>query len=169
MAPNGYVLASSFPFWTLTLLTRMTSTSRNSDLSVPWERTSLLNTPTYVGSPDFLSQVDWSKSNNQNELVAAYSDPKNPPTDPVTCAIVGTVSPNRHFLEAHGNYNPNYAPLEASKAQFQLISPADHPEFAADFNRGIQVIEVLQSKAIREGPDAQYLVVSDGLRKAVRF
>ena len=88
-----------------------------------------------------------------------------------TCAVVGTVSPNRLFLEAHGNYNPNFekTALETSKAQFLLISPTLHPKFDINFKHAINCIETIQKKAIREGPGAEYFIVSDGLNKALKF
>ena len=142
-------------------------------LSVPWTRASLHNTPTYVASNDFLSNVKWLKTGNQNDLVIAT--PEDPGKDTThtlaTCAVVGTVSANRLFLEAHGNYNPNFekTALETSKAQFQLISPADNPEFEADFSRGVKHIETLQKQAIREGPEPEHFIVSDGVKRALKF
>ena len=55
-----------------------------------------------------------------------------------TCAVVGTVSRNRLVLEPHGNYNPNFekTALETSKAQFQPVSPTNHPQFDTDFGTG---------------------------------
>jgi hypothetical protein len=93
--------------------------------------TNELNTPTYVASTDFVSQVGWMKSSNQSELVIASTNPGDTetPTSQATCAVVGMVSPYRLFLEPHGNYNPNFekTALKTSKAQFQLVSPTLHP------------------------------------------
>lgn len=150
-----------------------TSSSSKSDFSAPWMRASLLNTDTYVGSPDFLSHLVWSKTGNQNDLMNAPSDIKATPqaSDRATCAIVGIVSPVRLFLEPHGNFNPMFenSALETSKAQFQLVSPALHPEFNDDFNVGIEHIESLQNKAITEGPNAEHFIVFDGQRKGLKF
>jgi hypothetical protein len=131
----------------------------------------LLNTPTYVASSEFLQHVLWMRSSAQNDLVLAPSDVEDPPSTRATCAVVGAVSPNRLFLEAHGNYNPNFerATLETSKAQFQIVAPTQHAEFDADFNQAVKHIETLQRMAIKEGPPAEHFVVSDGLKKALKF
>lgn len=101
----------------------------------------------------------------------ATDDLEDAATTRATCAVVGTVSPNRLFLEPHGNYNPSFekTALETSKAQFQIISPALHAEFETDFNRGIKNIEILQKTAIKEGPAAEHFVVTDGTKKALKF
>ena len=145
----------------------------SSAFSAPWTRASLLNTPTYVASNNFLSHVEWLKTGNQNDLVnTSMADfTKDSTPQRATCAVVGTVSSNRLFLEAHGNYNPNFekTALETSKAQFQLLSPTIYPELDADFNHGIKHIETLQKQVIKEGPDAEHFIVSDGLKKALKF
>jgi hypothetical protein len=142
-------------------------------LSIPWTRAGLLNTPTYIASPGFVSHVVWLKSSNQSDLVAASTDLEDPDTSSsrATCAVVGTVSPNRLFVEAHGNYNPNFekTALETSKAQFQLVSPALYPEFETDFNHGIRNIESIQKMAYKEGPGAEHFVVFDGMKKGLKF
>ena len=142
------------------------STSSKSD-----ERQTLLNTPTYVASTKFVSHVHWLKSTNQNDLVLMPTDPDEPPSARATCAVVGTVSPNRLFLEAHGNFNPNFekTALETSKAQFQIVSPSQHADFKDDFNLAIKNIDLLQRKDITEGPPAEHFIVSDGLTKAFKF
>jgi hypothetical protein len=142
-----------------------------SEFSAPWTRATLLNTPTYVGSADYLSHLVWLKSGNQNELMNVPSDVDDTPSERATCAVVGTVSTSRLFLEPHGNFNPtfNNAALETSKAQFQLISPVVHPEFSDDFKLGLEHIENLQNKAITEGPKPEHFVVSDGHAKALKF
>ena len=142
-----------------------------SDVSVPWTRASLLNTPTYVASDGFVSQVEWFKNSNQSDLVVASSKFEGPPTSRVTCVVVGTVSPNRLYLEPHGNYNPNFekTALETSKAQFQLIAPTDHPEFEDDFNRGIKNLDTIQKMAVKEGPSPEHFIVMDGIKKALKF
>lgn len=133
----------------------------------------MLNTPTYVASADFVSHVGWMKTGNQNDLVIASTTcpPKESPSPRATCAIVGTVSPNRLFLDAHGNYNPNFdnTTLETSKAQFQIVSPTVHQEFDADFGHGIKNIETLQRQVIKEGPDAEHFIVNDGQKRALKF
>jgi hypothetical protein len=142
-------------------------------MSVPWTRTSLLNTQTYIASPGFGSRVAWSKAGNQDDLVHASSilEDSTTPLTRATCAVVGTVSPNRLYLEAHGNYNPNFekTALETSKAQFQLIPPSLHPEFEEDFNRGVKNIESLQKMACKDGPGPEHFVVNDGGKKALKF
>jgi hypothetical protein len=152
---------------------RNTSSTSGSELSVPWTRASLLNTPTYVASVGFVSQVGWVKSSNQSELVVASTDVEDTetPTSRATCAVVGTVSPNRLYLEPHGNYNPNFekTALETSKAQFQLVSPTLHPDFVVDFDRGIKNIETIQKMAFKEGPSAEHFVVTDNGKKALKF
>jgi len=157
----------------LTCSQSTTSVSSDPELSVPWTRTSLLNTPTYVASPGFLSQVVWTKSSNQNDLVNAATDSEttDAPSSRATCAVVGCVSPNRLFLEPHGNYNPSFenTALETSKAQFQLVSPTIHPEFDIDFNHGIKNIENIQKRVCKEGPGAEHFVVSDGGLRALKF
>lgn len=156
--------------WTLFITE---SSFSKSDFSAPWMRTSLLNTATYVGAQDFLSHVVWTKTGIQNDLMNTASDIDGTPpdSDRATCAVVGTVSPNRLFLEPHGNYNPMFenSALESSKVQFQLITPVVHPEFADDFVLGIEHIEKLQNKAITEGPSAEHFVVMDGQKKALKF
>jgi hypothetical protein len=131
----------------------------------------LINTPTYVASPEFMSQVTWSKTGTQNELMSVPDDVKAAASDRATCAIVGTISPVRLLLEPHGNFNPIFEKnaLETSKMQFQLIAPTAHPEFLADFDTSIQRIESLQKKAITEGPKAEHFVVIDGHQKALKF
>jgi hypothetical protein len=93
------------------------------------------------------------------------------PSERATCAIVGTVSPTRLFLEPHGNFNPMFenSALETSKIQFQLVPPAIHPEFTEDFTLGIERIEKLQNKAITEGPTAEHFVILDGQKKGLKF
>ena len=88
-----------------------------------------------------------------------------------TCAVIGTVSRNRLFLEPHGNYNPNFekTALETSKAQFQIVSPTDYPQLNADFDQGTEHIRSLQRSIIKEGPDAEHFVVMDGLKTALKF
>jgi hypothetical protein len=133
----------------------------------------LLNTPTYVASTDFVSQVVWLRSNNQSDLVLASAEVNDPDSPPprVTCAVVGTVSPNRLFLEPHGNYNPNYdkTSLETSKVQFQLVSPALQSEFDADFKRGVKNLEAVQRKAYKDGPAAEHFIIVEAGRKALKF
>ena len=115
--------------------------------------------------------MQWLKSGNQNDLVTAHMDLENTPSTQATCAVVSTVSPNRLFLEPHGNFNPNFekTTLETSKAQFQLISPTLHPEFDINFNRGIAQIETIQTMAIKDGPAAEHFLVSDGQKRALKF
>jgi hypothetical protein len=133
----------------------------------------LLNTPTYVASSGFARQVEWMKSGNQNDLIVATCDLErsNTPCPRATCAVVGTVSPNRLFLEPHGNYNPNFekTALETSKAQFMLISPTLYPEFEADFDQGIKSIESVQKMACKDGPGAEHFVISDSGKKGLKF
>jgi hypothetical protein len=113
------------------------------------------------------------KTGNQNDLVTTNKAtlPKDESHTRATCAVVGIVSANRLFLEPHGNFNPNFekTALETSKAQFQLISPTVYPEFESDFSRGIKNIETLQNQTIREGPEAEHFIVSDGVKKALKF
>ena len=101
---------------------------------------------------------------------AEVNDPDSPPPR-ATCAVVGTISANRLFLEPHGNYNPNYdkTSLETSKVQFQLVSPALHPEFDADFKRGVKNLEAIQKMAYKEGPAAEHLIIVEAGRKALKF
>ena len=110
---------------------------------------------------------------NQSDLVMAASnfDSEDSPSSRATCAVVGTVSSNRLFLEPHGNYNPNFekTALETSKAQFQLVPPSHFPEFGVDFGHGIKHIEAIQKKAITEGPPAEHFVVMDGTKKGLKF
>lgn len=99
------------------------------------------------------------------------SDPGDAPSVRATCAVVGTVSPTRLFLEPHGNFNPMFenSALETSKAQFQLVSPVDHTDFGEDFKHGVERIERLQGKAVTEGPHAEHFVVVEGHTKGLRF
>ena len=147
--------------------------SCDSQFSVPWTWTSLLNIPTYLGSAEFLSRVQWLKTGIQNDLVIARTldDSKEIPPTRATCAIAGIISPNRLLLEPHGNFNPNFEKnlLETSKVQFQLVSPIVHSDFDADFNRGICHIESLQKHAIQEGPEGEHFIVADGQHRALRF
>ena len=85
--------------------------------------------------------------------------------------MVGTVSPNRLFLEPHGNFNPTFekTTLETSKAQFQLISPSLHPEFDSDFAHGIKNIEAIQKLAYKDRPDPEHFVVTDSGKKGLKF
>ena len=104
-----------------------------------------------------------------------YSSPvvkdSDAPSLRATCAVVGTVSPNRLYLEPHGNFNPNFekTSLETSKLQFQLVPPSRHPEFEDDFNRGVKVLEILQKIACKDGPEPEHFVVTDGGKKALKF
>jgi len=134
-------------------------------------RATLLNTDSYVGSEDFLSQLVWLKTGNQSDLMSASDSNAPHASDRASCAIVGTVSPVRLFLEPHGNFNPMFenSALETSKVQFQLTSPETHQEFSNDFKIGIEKIESLQNKAIVEGSSAEHFVVLDGQRKALKF
>lgn len=111
------------------------------------------------------------KDGKSGRPYACADRPKDSPSERATCAIVGTVSLNRLFLEPHENFNPmfNNSTLETSKTQFQLIPPVAHPELAEDFNLGITMIERLQKKTITDGPDAEHFVVSDGPTRALRF
>ena len=151
----------------------MTEPSYSPELSVPWTHATLHNTPTYLASNDFLSHVEWLKTGNQNDLV--ISNTMDPPIDTAytraTCAVVSTVSANRLFLEAHRNYNPNFEKtvLETSKAQFQLILPDTHPKFEADFSRGVKRIKALQKQTIRDGLDGEHFIVTDSVKKALKF
>ena len=116
--------------------------------------------------------VQWFKTSKQSDLViASGNDCEDTPPEKATCAIVGTVSPTRLYLEPHGNYNPNFEKntLETSKMQFQLTSPDGHPEFEADFLRGLKNLEVIQKKAIKEGPGAEHFIVADGMKRALKF
>jgi hypothetical protein len=117
--------------------------------------------------------VEWLKTGNQNDLVITGApDPsKESATERATCAVVGTVSSQKLFLEPHGNFNPTFenSALENSKVQFQLLSPTVYPEFDADYGRGIKLIERLQRQVIKEGPDPEHFIVSDGLKKALKF
>ena len=92
-------------------------------------------------------------------------------SDRATCAIVGTISPIRLFLEPHGNYNPTFdkSALETSKVQFLLVPPVIHPDFVDDFNIAVEHIERLQDKAITEGPGGEHFIILDGRNKALKF
>ncbi|KAF8808339.1 hypothetical protein BYT27DRAFT_7255660 [Phlegmacium glaucopus] len=151
----------------------MQSNHCETDFSAPWMRTSLLNTPTYVALADFDSQVIWMKTGNQYDLMIAPHDNKHTPLVRATCAVVGTVSGDRLFLDAHGNFNSTFedAALETSKAQFQLVCPDHHPDFKSDFQISMKHIENLQRKAATEGPSPQYFIVLDGPsnEKAIKF
>ncbi|KAF8816198.1 hypothetical protein BYT27DRAFT_7248506 [Phlegmacium glaucopus] len=106
-----------------------------------------------------------------NELMNTPSDINDTPSVSATCAVVGTVSPLRLFVEPHGNFNPSFehASFETSKAQFQIISPISYPELNDDFEQGIKHLESLQKKAITDGPNPSYFVVWDSKSKALRF
>jgi hypothetical protein len=160
----------NFSFLSLEVCGSITSNS-DSNFSAPWKRATLLNTPAYVGSADFLSNLVWLKVGNQDDLMNAPVLPDETPSDKATCVIVGTVSPVRLFLEPHGNFNPAFdnSALESSKVQFQLVQPVTHPEFSDDFKLGIERIERLQTKAISEGPNPEHFVISDGRTKALKF
>jgi hypothetical protein len=136
-------------------------------------RASLLNTPSYIASAEFPTHVAWEKSGNQNDLIEAQSNKEDnsPVCVRATCAVVGTISSDRLYLEPHGNYNPNFdrAALESSKLQFQIVAPASHPEFKADFELGINHIDSVQNKAISQGPKGEHFVVKDSYQKALRF
>ena len=79
------------------------------------------------------------KSGNQDNLMLTPTNIEDPPSQCAVCAVVGTVSANHIFLEAHRNYNLNIerTSLETLKAQFQIVSPDNHPEFDANFNQAI--------------------------------
>ena len=113
----------------------------------------------------------WAKSGNQDDLMLTPTNIEDPPSQRAVCAVVGTVSANCIFLEAHGNYNPNIkrTSLETSKAQFQIVSPDNHLEFDADFNQAITHIEAIQKKAINDGPHGEHFIISNGLKKGLRF
>ena len=115
----------------------------------------------------------WLKTGNQNDLVLTNVSDATKDGDPIRaiCAVVGLVSPHRLFLEPHSNYNPNFEKtvLETSKVQFQIVSPNSHQEFANDFNRAVKHMESLQKQAIKEGPEAEHFIVTDGLKKALKF
>ena len=101
----------------------------------------------------------WAKSGSQDDLMLTPTNIEDPPSQCAVCAVVGTLSTNRIFLE-----------LEA-KAQFQIVSPDNHPEFDGDFNQVITHIEAIQKKAINDGPLAhgEHFIVSDGLKKGLIF
>lgn len=126
-----------------------------------------------MASSGFARHVEWVKSGNQDDLVIAMSalERSNTPCPRATCAVVGIVSPNRLFLEPHGNYNPNFekTALETSKAQFMLVAPTLHPEFEADFEQGIKSIESVQKMACKDGPGAEHFVISDNGKKGLKF
>ena len=107
----------------------------------------------------------WAKSGNQDDLMLTPTNIEDPPSQRAVCAVVNTVSANHIFLKAHGNYNPNFKRTspETSKAQFQIVSPDNHPEFDGDFNQAIAHIEAIQKKAINDGPHGEHFIVSDGL------
>jgi hypothetical protein len=130
-----------------------------------------MNSPAYVASDAFLSHVQWSKTGNQSNLIItpASDEPKDSAPELATCAVVGTVSRNKLFLEPYGNFNPTYAGLETTKAQFQIISPTAFPEFAMDFDRATARMENLQRLAVKDGPEGAYFVVTDGFKKALKF
>jgi hypothetical protein len=161
----------SFPSNHIFNLPRMSSASNKSDFSAPWKRATFINSPAYIASENFLSHVQWSKTGNQDDLVTtpAPDDPKEIALELATCAVVGTVSRNKLFLEPQGNYNPTYIDLENSKTQFQIISPTAFPEFAVDFDRAVAHMETLQKRAIKDGPEGAYFVVTDSLKKALKF
>jgi hypothetical protein len=146
-------------------------TGNDSNFSVPWERANLLNTPTYIASDDFLATVEWHKVGNQKELMIKPDDPKESPTDKATCAVVGVVSGERLFVEPHGNFNPKFNnPFESAKAQFQIKSARQYPEFDADFTLGIRRLEQLQVQGIMENsPKPEHFIVVDNGENALRF
>jgi hypothetical protein len=145
--------------------------SKPSKFSAPWMHATLLNSDTYVGSPEFLSNLVWLKTGNQNDLMCVPVDSNDASSERATCSIVGTVSPVRLYLEPHGNFNPMFdnSALETSKLQFQLISPEVHPEFIDDFKLGLERVEKLQNKVITDGPDGEHFIVSDGRTRALKF
>jgi hypothetical protein len=130
-----------------------------------------MNTPTYVASMNFTSNVEWLETGSQVELMNASLNGDNAEPARATCAVVGVVSSLRLLLEPHGNYNPNYekAVLETSKLQFQITCPTSHPEFATDFDVALQHIDHVQKKAITEGPKAENFIVADSVKKALKF
>ncbi|KAF8798368.1 hypothetical protein BYT27DRAFT_7343617 [Phlegmacium glaucopus] len=130
-----------------------------------------MNTPTYIASDDFESQLMWLKTSRQSELMMVSEDRNDKPTERVTCAVVGTISSNRLFLEPHGNFNPNFnnGALENAKAQFMLVAPSADGIFHSDFKTGIERIERIQNKAVSEGPHPQYFIVTDGDQTGLKF
>jgi hypothetical protein len=125
----------------------------------------------YVACADFPAHVAWDKSGNQNDLVQAPTSDDGIPAVRATCAVVGTISSDRLYLEPHGNYNPNFerAALESSKLQFQIVAPASHPDLKNDFDIGINHIDQVEARAIMQGPKCEHFVVKNSYQKALRF
>jgi hypothetical protein len=117
----------------------------------------------YVVCADFPAHVAWDKSGNQNDLVQAPTSDNGMPAVRATCAVVGTISLDRLYLEPHGNYNPNFerAALESSKLQFRIVAPASHPDLKNDFDIGINHIDQVEARAITQGPKGEHFKVKD--------
>ncbi|KAF8815383.1 hypothetical protein BYT27DRAFT_7333929 [Phlegmacium glaucopus] len=144
---------------------------KESVFSAPWTRANLMNTPTYVASEEFKSQLMWVKGTTQNDLMIVLEKCNNKPTIRATCVVVGIISSKRLFLEPHGNYNPNFnsPKLEASKAQFMLTAPPVDGVFNVDFKLGIEHLEKIQNKAVLEGNKPQHFIVVDGEQTGMKF
>ena len=123
MTHQTLVLPPLLRYKMLTLSSR-NSRSSNSSASIPWTRANLLSTPTYIASPGFGSRVVWTKNSNQNDLVYAASELEDSktPSPRATCAVVGTVSPNRLYLEPHRNCNPIFENTEGPISACPTVS-----------------------------------------------
>jgi hypothetical protein len=84
--------------------------------------------------------------------------------------VVGTIVPDRPYLEPHGNYNPRFGGnFTDAKMQFTLAHPGEFSrELGSDFDKAIHVLNVLQHKG---GQSKTHLhLLTDHLgRKAIRF
>jgi hypothetical protein len=74
--------------------------SKKTTGSIPLLRATLLNTPNYMASDEFMKHAYWAKGNPN---VLMWKD-----EDVATCAVLGKVLMGHFFLEPQGNYNPRY-------------------------------------------------------------
>ncbi|KAF8180866.1 hypothetical protein BJ912DRAFT_929188 [Pholiota molesta] len=122
-------------------------------------RQELMEMDNYAASPNFAQLWRWKKRDSKlgNILNVEGSD------NPVYASVVGVVSADRLFVQAHGNYTRNaefVMKMNSTKMQFTLKRPDNSP-FAADFDAAIRHLEAAQN-AIKIGSSPpRHLVITE--------
>lgn len=117
------------------------------EYSPEYHHETLLKLPQYIASPDFKNLGEWDVGARDAHYIVKNTLLRN---TPVKFIMVFMISGERAYLEAHGNYNPDYPDsLRRSKLQVICQQPLHVPPFDTDYTTGYAVLKQLQDEVAR--------------------
>lgn len=121
---------------------------RTTNYSAPFRRNNLLSLHQYAASEQFLTLGVWDRARMEDLYVVRGTVGR---TSPVHIMVVGVISSDKASLQPHGNYDPAFMQTpdviaKKAKLQFVISSPADDPEFAADYALAIERLKAIQEE-----------------------